>query len=114
MAGSGTGQTDYPYDQGRALAARMRPGEHRAQVPCQEEGGLHPTATLVEGEDEPALAGAADARLPDRRAGMDRDVLRQRPEAAYLGAQPVEPCDRIRADRLRRHARHQVALAPAS
>ena len=38
-----------------------RPGDDRAQVPSQKQGGLHAAAAVHQGEGQPALAGADDA-----------------------------------------------------
>ena len=84
-----------------------------AEVPRPEEAGLHAAADAVGAEGgQPAMARAYHAGLLPDRAGLDRALLRHPGEhARAFRARRVEPGLRVRADRGRRGARHQVAVA---
>ena len=87
-----------------------------AEVPRPEEAGLHAAADAVGAEGgQPAMARAYHGGLLPDRADLDRALLRHAGEhARAFVARRVEPGLRVRADRGRRGARHQVAVAAAT
>ncbi len=100
-------QPDDTADQ-RPLA---RPGDDRAQVPSQKQGGLHTATEVGQGEGQPALAGPDHAGLPPARPGLDRALLHhQRQHARPELDRSLEHGDRLRFVHRRPGARHQVAL----